>query len=597
MPAAPTEDRSWASVLAPLREPLRRTRGLIAVTVVGGWGKFFLPLVVPWATAGLIDVVLPAALAGDRDSAMGSLGLYTGVCAMAVVALFVATYYRHAYATRVSAYAQHLLRRRLFHHVQRLSMSFFQRHHAGALGARVSGDITQAGALLDRGLIQYLMDSCYAVVVLIILLTMHWPLALAALVLMSANLWLMSRFTPRIRRQQKAVQEGQSGITGQAAEFFGGITLVKATAGEREAMAAFVGRSEHVLGLQQENARLQGLFNAGSFSLMVIADMGLLLAGVWLVISQDTMPAWVPALTLGQLMAMKLYLSGLTGTAQRMIDGMLPLQEGLASLERIGDLLQVTPEPADAPDAGEPPIRGAIAFRDVEFGYQPDRPVLRGFSFTFAEGRTYALVGSSGSGKSTICQLLLRFYDPGRGAVEVDGNDLRRIRQSWWRHHVAVVLQEPILFSTSIRDNIDFAVDGATMADVEKAAREAQAHDFIARLPQGYDTRVGERGASLSGGQRQRIAIARALMRDPRLLILDEATSALDTTTERSIQEVIDRLRGTRTVVVIAHRLSTIRHVDEILVMDQGRLVEHGSWDELTARGGAFARLVAAQDH
>jgi subfamily B ATP-binding cassette protein MsbA len=518
MPAAPTEDRSWASVLAPLREPLRRTRGLIAVTVVGGWGKFFLPLVVPWATAGLIDVVLPAALAGDRDGALGNLGLYTGVCAVAVVALFVATYYRHAYATRVSAYAQHLLRRRLFHHVQRLSMSFFQRHHAGAL--------------LDRGLIQYLMDSCYAVVVLIILLTMHWPLALAALVLMAANLWLMSRFTPRIRRQQKAVQEGQSGITGQAAEFFGGITLVKATAGEREAMAAFVGRSEHVLGLQQENARLQGLFNAGSFSLMVIADMGLLLAGVWLVISQDTMPGWVPALTLGQLMAMKLYLSGLTGTAQRMIDGMLPLQEGLASLERIGDLLQVTPEPADAPDAGEPPIRGAIAFRDVEFGYQPERPVLRGFSFTFAEGRTYALVGSSGSGKSTVCQLLLRFYDPGRGAVEVDGNDLRRIRQSWWRHHVAVVLQEPILFSTSIRDNIDFAVDGATMADVEKAAREAQAHDFIARLPQGYETRVGERGASLSGGQRQRIAIARALMRDPRLLILDEATSALDTTTE-----------------------------------------------------------------
>jgi ABC-type multidrug transport system fused ATPase/permease subunit len=168
----------------------------------------------------------------------------------------------------------------------------------------------------------------------------------------------------------------------------------------------------------------------------------------------------------------------------------------------------------------------------VEFGYQPERPVLRGFSFTFAEGRTYALVGSSGSGKSTVCQLLLRFYDPGRGAVEVDGNDLRRIRQSWWRHHVAVVLQEPILFSTSIRDNIDFAVDGATMADVEKAAREAQAHDFIARLPQGYETRVGERGASLSGGQRQRIAIARALMRDPRLLILDEATSALDTTTE-----------------------------------------------------------------
>jgi ATP-binding cassette subfamily B protein len=278
-----------------------------------------------------------------------------------------------------------------------------------------------------------------------------------------------------------------------------------------------------------------------------------------------------------------------------MVEGINQLQEGLAALERIGELLRVLPTPADSPEAIEPPLAGRIEFRDVRFAYQ-GRPVIDGFSFPFERGRSYALVGPSGSGKSTLCQLMLRFWDPDAGEIRIDGHELRAIRQAWYRQNVAVVLQDPVIFSATVRDNIDFAVDGATQAQVERAAREAQAHDFIMALPQGYDTRLGERGVSLSGGQRQRIAIARALMRDPKLLILDEATSALDTVTEREIQAVIDRLHGSRTVVVIAHRLSTVRNVDEILVLDRGRLVEHGAWDSLIASGGVFARLAAEQE-
>jgi ABC-type multidrug transport system fused ATPase/permease subunit len=190
---------------------------------------------------------------------------------------------------------------------------------------------------------------------------------------------------------------------------------------------------------------------------------------------------------------------------------------------------------------------------------------------------------------------MLRFYDPDAGAVLADGHDLRDMRQQWWRNHVAVVLQDPILFSTSVADNIDFARDGVSQAQIEAAARAAQAHEFIAALPEGYETPLGERGVSLSGGQRQRVAIARALLREPKLLILDEATSALDAVTERAIKQVVDGLKGTRTVVVIAHRLSTIKDVDEIVVLERGRIAEHGGYDELLAKGGLFSRLVAEQ--
>jgi ABC-type multidrug transport system fused ATPase/permease subunit len=574
-------------LLEPLREPFLRVRGRLVLTILFGWAKFFIPLAIPWVIGHVIDDVLRPGLSAEQA---GPLLLHYGLIALvAVVLAGIATYWRHVLGVQLQSEVQHRLRQRLFHHLQRLSMAFFQRHHAGALGARVSSDIAAAGALFDKGIVHYAMDIALFLGVAVWLSLVSWQLTLLACLPLAITGFIMWRVTPALRRQQKAVQDGQSRITGIAAEMFAGITLVKASAGEHEAIEQFTERSSLVRSLQLQTARMQGRFTSVTHAMVVVNAALVAIAGAWLITHGHT------ALTIGALVAFIMYLGSLNNAMQRMIDNLIQLQESLAALERINDYLHVLPSPADKPGAGEPPIAGELAFREVRFAYPGKPPVLDGFSFTFRRGRSYALVGPSGSGKSTLAQLMLRFYDPEAGVVQVDGHDLRDIRQQWWRHHVAVVLQDPILFSASIADNIDFARDGAGQPAIEAAARAAQAHEFITALPDGYETQVGERGVSLSGGQRQRIAIARALLREPRLLILDEATSALDAVTERAIKQVVDALRGTRTVVVIAHRLSTIRDVDEILVLDHGRIAEHGGYAELLARGGLFSRLVAEQ--
>jgi ABC-type multidrug transport system fused ATPase/permease subunit len=575
-------------LIEPLREPFHETRWLLIGTVLVGWAKNFLPLTIPWSVGHIIDDVL---VQSDPSVSYSHLAWYIGISALAVLATAVTTYFRFSWAQRVAAMVQHSLRQRLFHHIQRLSMEFFQRHHAGALGARVSSDINSAGTLFDKGIIQYGMDGTFFLVMSVLLLTVEWRLTLVAYGVLLVNALIINHFKPILRQQQKLVKEGQSLITGKAAEIFASISLVKACNGEDEAGEAFIERSARVQHLQYRTSRMHGAFNAVSNGLIHVSTLAVLTVGAWMIISHPG-PG---AMTKGTLVAFLLYLAQVTGCVQRMIDNMLLLQEGFAGLERIVEVLGILPTPSDRVDAVAPPLSGRIEFTNVSFRYG-DKPVIQDFDFVFEHGKTYALVGPSGSGKSTLCQLMLRFYDPASGRIVVDGHDLQGIKQAHWRANTAVVLQDPVMFSTTVADNIGFAVLNRTQDDIVDAAKRAQAHDFIEELPDGYATRLGERGVNLSGGQRQRVAIARALMRDPKLMILDEATSALDTVTERAIQTVIDELRRTRTVVIIAHRLSTIRSVDEILVLDHGRLVEHGSYDDLIARGGLFARLAADQD-
>jgi len=557
-------------LLRPLGEPLRRLRGLIALTILAGWGKFVLPLAIPLITGYIFDRLIDGA--ADPAVRNRQLMICAGLTAATLGLMGVATYFRSALSQRLAALFQYRLRKRMFFHIQRLSMGFFSQHHAGSLGSRVSSDINHAAVLINKGIVQWAMDLPLFLIIAGYMIITQPVLGGVAVAMFLINAATLRHLGPPLRRQRRAIQDCQSGVTGRAAEMFAGISVIKAFAGEGASDRRFKDASKQVRDLQWVNSTLQGRFQATNHTVVMLVQMVVLFGGGWLVINTDT-------LSPGQLVAFLMLLNHIKGAVQRLTDSIMEIQDGFAACERMHDILQISPTPADHPAAVTPPIAGGLTFQDVTFGY----------------GRSSALVGPSGSVKTTLAQLMLRFYDPTSGRILADGTPLQRILKSHYRGQVAAVLQDPIIFSTTVHENIAFADPDAPDQQVVAAARAAQAHDFIADLPDGYASPMGERGVAVSGGQRQRIAIARALMRDPKLLILDEATSALDTVTERSIQEVIDGLQGSRTVVVIAHRLSTVRNVDEILVMDHGRLIEHGSYDELMARGGAFTRLAAEQ--
>lgn len=578
--------RSW-TVLAPLWPPLRKNLLLLFFTIFAGWGKFMLPLVVGYAAKVVIDSVAHAEL--DNEARLATLGTWVGLSFAAMVGCGIATYFRSAWGQKLSARVQHALRRRLFHHLQRLGMEFFAKHHAGALGARVSSDIQHVAMVIDRGLITMCMDVATIILIAVILGMTNVPLTIVAFAMLSLSGFSVAYYAPRLRRQRKAVQETQSAITGRAAETFAGISLVKAYAGEGTTNRAFTEHSAQLREMQEFTSRLQGRFQSISLTLVMASQLAVLVVGGYLVITKPEV------MTVGALVLFLTYLRFIEGSVQRVVEGMVQVQDGMAALDRLNDMFSLHPDPVEPEEPIMPPLRGRIDFKGVHFAYRPGVPVLERFNVHLQAGRTYALVGPSGGGKSSVCKLMLRFHDPQEGSICIDGHDLRELDLSYFRSRVAVVLQDPVMFSTTIEENIAFAADGVTHADVERVARLAQAHSFISELPEGYQTRLGERGVNLSGGQRQRIALARALLRDPCLLILDEATSALDSVTEHAIQDVIDGLKGSRTIVIIAHRLSTVKNVDEIIVIESGQVSEQGDYATLSTAGGTFSLLAAEQ--
>jgi len=583
-----SRDSSLLETLSPLKPPLMEQKWLIGGTVLAGWAKLLTPLCIPL----LLQVVTDSVLRVDEPvSEKGRMLSFWAVVAVGAIVLNgVGSFFRGVLTHRLVANIQHALRRRLFRHLQHMSMDFFQRHRAGYLGARVSSDIVKAGVVVQPFLISLILDGAVIAVTAVLMLVANWLLAVTVFGVLIVLGIILNHLTPKLRRQRRHVQETQSEITGQATELFAGISMVKAHAGEDDADAAFDDRSEYLRRQQWITGWLMGGFSAFSIGIGLFAQLLVVFFGGYLVIYRPG------TLTLGELTAFVLYLHYIKGSVQRVLDRFVQLQDGLAALDRIRQILGISPEPADAPNAVDAEIHGDIELKDVTFGYRGDQPVLDGFSYHFQAGRTYALVGPSGGGKSTLCKLVLRFYDPASGTVLVDGRDIRKLKQTSYRQQVSIVLQDPIMFSTSVRENIAFASGCGDQEQIERVAREARAHEFIEQLPEGYNTPLGERGTTLSGGQRQRVALARALLRDPKVLILDEATSALDTATERKIQDVIDSLSGTRTVLIIAHRLSTVRNVDEILVISEGRIAEAGRYDELMRSDGLFAKLVREQE-
>ncbi|MDW8263111.1 MAG: ABC transporter ATP-binding protein, partial [Phycisphaerales bacterium] len=469
------------------------------------------------------------------------------------------------------------LRNRLFHLFLRLSLGELGEMKTGGIVSRLSGDVDTVSGLVTLALINPAVAVIQVILTVVIVFYASWQLALAAFVLLpplAGASWLWIR---RVRPLYRSMREDRAAIDGHITETFGGIRVIRAFRREAREEAGYA-VSHHTV--------VRKMLRAEWIEIMLSTVWGLLIPGISLLV------VWFGGYlvmqgkaTVGDIFMFQIYAVLLIQPVWQIINSVSQTQRSLAAMDRVFDVLAMKPDKPDAPDAVEAPreVR-QIEFHRVSFAYRPDVPVIRDFSLKVSGGQTVALVGPSGAGKTTITDLVARFQDPSSGSITLNGIDLRRLKLASYRELLAVVPQETFLFDGTVRQNIEYGRRGATDAEIIDAARRANAHEFIERLPEKYDTLIGERGFKLSGGQRQRLSIARAILANPAILILDEATSNLDTESEQLIQASLRELFRHRTTFVIAHRLSTITHADLIVAMDAGRIIEVGTHSELMAR-------------
>ena len=476
------------------------------------------------------------------------------------------------------------MRQKLFAHLQRLPVAFFDRIRSGDLTSHLSNDVTQLQQTLTDDLVRMAGNLITLVCGIALAVWIDWRLTLVVVFLL---LLVMSFFVvngKRLRKLNRASLDALSETMGTMSEAFANIRLVKAFAREAHEDKRARERLDRVFSLSMQGSYIEGAFATVAFSGFILVLLGVIWYGGHSVLNRS--------LSAGSLAGFLLTITIISGPMGSLTVQYARLQRAIGAADRLFALLDDAPETPDLPDAvGFPRGPGHVVFQEVDFAYVADTPVLRRLSLDVPAGKVTALVGPSGSGKTTLAALLYRFYETQTGRISIDGVDVTTIRRQDLREHIGLVPQDPVLFNGTLRDNIRYGKLTATDAEVEAAAQMANVAEFAAQFPHGYDTMIGERGVTLSGGQRQRMAIARAVLKNPRILILDEATSALDTKSEMLVREALERLMRGRTTIVIAHRLTTIQDADQIAVLEQGQIVEIGTHAGLLALSGRYADL------
>ena len=567
----------YLRILSYIKPYLPRLIAAAICTVLAAAGNLY----VPWIIKDVIDSVL-----AEKNAEM------LNIIAAGIIIIFfirgVCFYGQNYLMSYVGERVIIDIRSAVYEKLQRLSVSFYDKNKTGTIMSYVTNDVSALQAAMVQNTIDMITEGSVLIGSITAMVYLDWKLTLFTFCTFPFVLWLMDFFGKRIRKSGRRIQECTADITSILQETVSSARVIKSFVREDYEIERFCNQNFANFRANMKNAQLMALLTPVIEFVAAIGVTAIIWYGGHGVINGD--------LTAGSLVAFLVYAVNISNPVKRLTRVVGSIQKALAAAQRVFDVLDMKEEIAEIPGAKAlPQIEGSVEFKDVSFAYDKGEPVLKDVSFKAEPGEVIAIVGPSGAGKSTIANLLPRFYDTTSGSISIDGNNIAEVKVDSLREQVGIVPQETVLFNGSLYDNILYGRLEATREEVEAAAKAANAHNFIMEFPNGYETMLGDRGLNLSGGQRQRIAIARAILKNPRVLVLDEATSALDTESERIVQEALDRLMVGRTSFVIAHRLSTIKNADKILVLQRGRIVETGTHDELMANNKLYSHLYNIQ--